>query len=114
MIEILEFDVSRAEKFPSIDMAYDQGKSYNPISELMRAIILRAIEDLKCEGELRDDALSFFYDDDNNNDDDAEDDHVFSFSSICQYLGLDPQATRACITKARSTGRRISTRRRAA
>lgn len=112
MIEILEFDVSRAEKFPSIDMSYDQGKSYNPISELMRAIILRAIEDLKCEGELREDALNFFFDDGDEGDEDE--DHIFSFPSICHYLGLDPQATRDSIMEACASGRRISTRRRAA
>ncbi len=113
MLEFTEFDVSRAEKFPCIDMAYDQGKSYNPISELMRAIILRAIEDLKCEGELRDDALAFFYDE-GGSDDNEDDDHVFSFASICEYLGLDPQATRESIMQAYESGRRISTRRRAA
>ncbi len=72
-------------------------------SELMRAIILRAIEDYNSTGELHDAAVEYL------NDEDEE--YVFSFVSICRYLGFDPQRTRDGITKA---DRKISTRRRAA
>ena len=106
-IDYLEIFMSN-ESFPQIDMSYGQGSpGYNPQSELMRAIILRAIEDLNRPGELRDDALAFF----NGDNDDEEEDYIFSFKSICGYLGFDPQATRESILGAT---RRISTRRRAA
>jgi hypothetical protein len=94
------------DSFPQFDMAYHEGKGYTPVSELMRAIILRAVEDLNCPGELRDDALAFFY-----AEEDEDDEYVFSFISICRYLGFNPQATRDAIVHAEH---RISTRRRAA
>lgn len=72
-------------------------------SELMRAIILRAIEDYKSTGELHDAAVQYL------NDEDEE--YVFSFVSICRYLGFDPARTRDGIINA---DRKISTRRRAA
>ena len=100
-----ELFVGRITKFPAVDTAYLHNQGYVPENELMRAIILRAIEDLKKGGELERDALDFLYDD--------EDEYVFSFYSICDHLGFDPVATRECILGALESGRRISTRRRA-
>jgi len=98
--------VSRSSKFPGVDAAYINGNSYVPENELMRAIILRVIEDLKKGGELRDDAIEFLYDED--------EEYVFSFRAICSHLGFDAVKTRDCIIDAIDSGRRISTRRRAA
>lgn len=125
--------MSSDNKFPQVDLAFGGGRGYQPESELMRAIILRAVEDLNSAGELRDEALAFFGsdNDDRDNDDESsdnsshhacedpqchhcfgsDDDYVFSFRSICHYLGLDPQATRNSILFA---DHKISTRRRAA
>ena len=100
MKKLLERIVS---KLPQIDMAFDPGKGYNAITELMRAIILRVVEDIKSGGELREEALAYMHDE--------EEDYIFSFISICTYLGFDPAATRHEILH---TKRRISTRRRAA
>lgn len=93
-------------KFPGVDAAYIVGNGYVAENELMRAIILRVIEDLKKGGELKDDAMEFLYDED--------EEYVFSFKAICGHLGFDPGKTRDAILDAIEEGRRISTRRRAA
>ena len=98
-----ELNVSSGEKLPQMDMAYDLGKGYDPIHELMRAIILRTIEDFNSGGELQQEALSYMFDE--------EEDYVFAFRAICRHLGFDPASTRHHIINAT---RRISTRRRAA
>ncbi|MBX7139097.1 MAG: hypothetical protein K1X83_14070 [Oligoflexia bacterium] len=95
--------VSSSDKLPQMDSAYLHGRGYDSINELMRAIILRAIEDYKSGGELRDEAIAYMYD--------LEEDYIFSFSAICRHLGFDPQKTRYSIMNAKH---RISTRRRAA
>jgi|1048.fasta_scaffold45004_1 hypothetical protein len=93
-------------KMPGVDAAYIIGNGYVAENELMRAIILRVIEDLKKGGEFKEDAVAFLDSDD--------DEYVFSFRSICGHLGFDPGKTRAAIIAAIDEGRRISTRRRAA
>lgn len=86
-----------------MDLSHHGGRGYDSICELMRAIILRTIEDFKSGGELRDEAIAYMSDE--------EDDYIFSFAFICRYLGMDPAKTRYSIINARH---RISTRRRAA
>jgi hypothetical protein len=86
-----------------MDMSYSPGKGYDSINELMRAIILRTIEDFNSGGELRDEAIAYMTDD--------EEEYIFSFKAICYHLGFDPDKTRYSIVNAT---RRISTRRRAA
>ena len=100
---ILELVVSSGKKLPSMDMSYLGGNGYDPVHELMRAIILRAIEDYNSNGEFHYEAVDYFNDD--------EEDHIFSFQFICRQLGLDPEKTRYAIFNAKH---RISTRRRAA
>lgn len=107
-----EYTVSNSERLPQMDQAYDPGKGYSAISELMRAIILRTIEDIQQGGELRDEALAYLAGDDNDDGEEENDDeYIFSFASICRYLGLDPAKTRDAILNAKA---RIKTRRRAA
>lgn len=101
---ILEFQtVSNSEQLPQMDMSYDGGKGYNPVSELMRAIILRVVDDYNSSGELREEAIKYMHSE--------EEDYIFSFNAICRHLGLDPGKTRHQIMYSK---RRISTRRRAA
>ena len=88
---------------PQIDMAYDLGKGYDAVSELMRAMVLRTIEDYQSGGELREEAIAYMSDE--------EDEYILSFRAICMTLGLDPVKTRDRIMSAE---KRISTRRRAA
>ncbi len=93
------------------DPAYLENNGYDPVSELMRAIILRAIEDYNSGGELKEEALNYMY---NKTGDkiyyeNEDDPYIFSFSSICNHLELDPEKTRHAIINSKH---RISTRRR--
>jgi hypothetical protein len=101
--DVTEPIVGSADKLPQIDMSFDLGKGYDPINELMRAIILRTIEDFNSGGILHTEAVEYLTDE--------EDDYIFSFHAICRHLGFDPSKTRHSIMFAT---RRISTRRRAA
>lgn len=103
MNEEMEYSVSKSDSLPQIDMSYSPGLGYDPIHELMRAIILRTIEDFNTGGELREEAIAYMSDE--------EEDYIFSFHAICKQLGFDPAKTRYSIVNATH---RISTRRRAA
>ena len=96
---------------PQMDSHIMTSRGYNPIHELMRAMILRAVEDYQAGGELREDALRYFNGDDGDEDDTGQEVYVLSFAFICKHLGLDPKKTREAILNA---DHRISTRRRAA
>ena len=93
-----------SSKLPGMDVAYLLGKGYDPINELMRAIVLRAIEDYNSKPEFKQEAIDFFEEEDN-------DEYIFSFRAICEHLGFDPGKTRDAIYNAKH---KISTRRRAA
>ena len=86
-----------------MDMSYDCGKGYSAVSELMRAMILRTVEDFNSSEELRAEAITYMMD--------PDEEYILSFRSICKYMGLDPDKTRYAIMNA---DHRISTRRRAA
>jgi hypothetical protein len=100
---ITESNVSDSNRLPEMDAAYLEGKGYTAVSELMRAMILRTIEDIQSGGELREEALEYLMDED--------EEYVLSFNSICRYFGFDPEKTRYAILNAK---KRIRTRRRAA
>lgn len=107
MIQNTEFYfIMGDKKLPEMDMSYNAGKGYNSLSELMRAIILRTIEDYNGNGPLHEEAVAYMY-----SDDEEDEDYIFSFVSICKHFGLDPEKTRHAICNATH---RISTRRRAA
>jgi hypothetical protein len=95
--------MSSTSKLPDMDMSYNGGNGYNSLSELMRAMILRTVEDFNGEGELKEAAVEYM--------EDAEEEYIFSFRHICQHFGMDPDKTRDAIMNAT---KRISTRRRAA
>ncbi|MCB0354678.1 MAG: hypothetical protein KDD64_14175 [Bdellovibrionales bacterium] len=78
----------------------NNGRRQNPLSELMRAVFLLAIHDLYGGREKRESAMQFILSDD--------EEHVFSFHSICNYFGMDPLKARARILD----GDRVRTRRR--
>lgn len=91
------------EKLPQMDLSFLGGRGYDPICELMRAMILRAVDDYNSSGETRDEAIDYLYSE--------EEEHILSFRAICQHFGVDPVKTRDAIVHATH---RISTRRRAA
>lgn len=93
--------MSSSGRLPTMD--YQGGRGFDSVNELMRAIILRTIEDLNTQGELREEALTYLHDE--------EEEYIFSFRAICKHLGFDPQKTRERIL---NPTHRISTRRRAA
>ncbi len=64
----------------------------NPLSTLMRAVLIKAIEDFQKGGQLRRDVLRYLHENHSEFDD-----HVFSFNSICEALQLDPQSVRSSI-----------------
>jgi hypothetical protein len=101
--DFTESGVSGSDKLPEMDLAHLGGNGYSAVSELMRAMILRTIEDLQSGSELREEAIEYLMSDD--------DEYVLSFISICRYFGFDPEKTRYAILNAKS---RIRTRRRAA
>jgi hypothetical protein len=102
MLRILELNVS-ADKLPQIDMSYNGGNGYCPIAELMRAMVLRAVDDYNSTGENYDEAVEWLYSD--------EEEYVLSFNGICRHFGWDPGKTRDRII---NPTHKISTRRRAA
>lgn len=92
-----------SEKLPQLDPVHGIGKGYDPIKELMRAIILRTVDDFNSTGEDKEEAIVYMHS--------TDDEYIFSFYGICKHMGLDPDKTRECIM---NTTRKISTRRRAA
>jgi hypothetical protein len=102
-LNFTESVVSNSDRLPEMDLAYLGGKGYTAVSELMRAMILRTIEDLNSGPELRQEALEYLMDED--------EEYILSFHSICRYFGFDPDKTRYAILNAKT---KIRTRRRAA
>ena len=92
-----------SESLPQMDPAYLLGNGYDALNELMRAMILRAVEDFNSGGELQEEAIAYM--------EDADEEYILSFRAICKHLNMDPDKTRYAITHATH---RISTRRRAA
>ena len=94
---------SSAGKTPifQVDAESYTGSVGESVSELMRAMILRTIEDFKGSERLKVKALDYMLKED--------DDYILSFQSICKHFGMDPVKTRRAIMTA---GDRISTRRR--
>jgi hypothetical protein len=89
---------------PEMEGALEGSGRLSAVSELMRAMILRAIEDLNGPPEVRDEAMTYLTREDNE-------EYVLSFVSICRYFGFDPAKTREAILKPKA---KIRTRRRAA
>lgn len=71
------------------------------VSELMRAMILRTIEDFNSCERLKVKAIEYMIND--------EDDYILSFRAICSHFGMDPVKTRRAIM---DSDNKISTRRR--
>jgi hypothetical protein len=94
---------SSARKNPifEIDSESCTGSAGEAVSELMRAMILRTIEDLNGGERLKVKALDYMLRED--------EDYVLSFAAICKHFGMDPGKTRQVIMTA---GDRIRTRRR--
>jgi hypothetical protein len=76
----------REEKNTAIFTAYDELEPYDvakPERNLLRAILLNAMADLKRPGAAARRAAEYFLS--------PEDDYIFSFRAICSYLSVDPK-----------------------
>lgn len=93
-----------SDKLPCMEDGITSTATFNPIHELMRAMVLRAVEDYH-SGNLEDKENAIAY------MEDLSEEYVLSFSFICKHLGMDPKKTKDAIIGATH---RISTRRRAA
>ena len=96
-------DFTGSSKFAQWDKAYLDVMGYDSLTELMRAIVLRTVDDYHNKPLFREEALSYM--------EDPEEDYLFSFRGICTHLGLCPDKTKKAIVYSKE---RISTRRRAA
>lgn len=73
------------DKNTAIYIAYEEGEPYDtalPEKNLLRAILLTAMADLKKPGEPSRRAVEYFLS--------ADEEYIFSFNSVCNYLDLDP------------------------
>ena len=73
------------DKETALFSAYEDIDGFDPTrpeKNLLFAILFSAISDLKKDGDLNRKATEFFLSN--------EDDYVFSFRSICDYLNIDP------------------------
>jgi hypothetical protein len=95
------FNSSSKTPIFQVDAENATGSAGESVSELMRAMILRTIEDFKGGERLKVKALDYMSRED--------DDYILSFQSICKHFGMDPVKTRRAIM---NSGATISTRRR--
>ena len=71
-----------------------QKTSWDPEAELMKAILVLSIADLRKEGYAKKQAIAFISS--------KESDYLFSFESICVRLGLNAQSVREQLIKCNS------------
>lgn len=77
--------MSQRERETTIHVAYEDFVPFDPSSpekSLLRAIVLSALNDLKKPGEVGRRASEYLLS--------KDDDYIFSFQSICNYLNVDP------------------------
>lgn len=70
----------------TIYVAFEEHVQFDPArpeKELLRAILVNALSDLKKPGELSRRAREYFLS--------AEEDYLFSFQSVCNFLNVDPK-----------------------
>ncbi len=75
----------RDRKDTAIHTAYDDYPGFDPVEperNLLLAVLRSALRDLESSGEAKRQATEFFMDED--------EEYVFSFRSICDFLNVDP------------------------
>ncbi|RIL07322.1 MAG: hypothetical protein DCC75_10105 [Proteobacteria bacterium] len=78
--------MARELKNAEYHVGYDDMEPYDsavPEKNLLKAILLSAMADLRKPGEVGRKATEFFLN--------PNDDYIFSFVSICDYLSIDPR-----------------------
>lgn len=78
--------MAQEDKNSAIFEAYDETLVFDPAApekNLLKAVLMSALADLRRNGEPHRKATEFFLS--------SEDDYLFSFRSICAYLDVDPK-----------------------
>lgn len=78
--------MKRDDKNTAIFIANEEYVPWDPAEperNLLRAILMSALNDIQKQGTLHEDAKNFFLNDD--------EDYVFSFRAICDHLEIDPK-----------------------
>ncbi len=91
--------MSKEDRNTAIYVAYDDAQPFDgsvPEKNLLLAILQTALSDLRKPGDAGRRAIEYFLS--------PEDDYVFSFQSICDYLSIDPK--RILMVTGLSSGRR--------
>ena len=84
MLQVLE--MARDDKHVAVHTAFEDVIPWDPSTpekNLLRALLTTALADVRKNGNVRKMALEFFLN--------SDDDYVFSFRSVCEYLELDPE-----------------------
>ena len=92
--------MSKDEKNTAIYVGFEECLPFDtamPERNLLRAILLTAMSDLKRQGESQREATEFFMSEDES--------YVFSFVSICNHLDIDPKQIR--IVTGLTQGKRV-------
>lgn len=82
--------MSKEDKNKEVFVAYEDSIPWDPSTpekNLLRAMLITAMADFNKNGEVGRQAKDFFTS--------PETDYIFSFHSICDYLGIDPKSVRA-------------------
>lgn len=77
--------MTKDSKDTAIYVAYDDQEPYDasrPEKELLRAILMNAMSDLKRSGEVGRQAKAYFLS--------PDDRYLFAFQSVCRFLDVDP------------------------
>ena len=78
--------MTNKSKDTAIYIAFDDHTQFDPArpeKDLLRAILMNALSDLKKPGELSRRAKEYFLS--------TEEDYLFSFQSVCNFLDVDPK-----------------------
>lgn len=79
--------MARDDKQVAIFSAYEDVVPWDPATpekNLLRALLITAMNDVKKTGQVRRQALEYFLN--------PEEDYAFSFLSVCAFLGVDPKS----------------------
>ena len=99
--------MGKEEKNTAIYVAYDDYESFDPAlpeRNLLRAILLTAMADLRKEGEVKRKATEYFLNQDES--------YIFSFRCVCNFLDIDPKQI-LMVTGLMTNGQEASQRTRA-
>ena len=84
--------MARSDNYVAIFTAFDGDTPWDPTvpeKNLLRALLVSAMSDIKKSGRARRQALEFFLDN--------SEDYIFSFHSVCEHLCIEPSSVLAAV-----------------